>query len=176
MLLLEPVTSSDLEERSLAGDAAAFGELIREWDHDLRGVVWTVVRSAHATDSVMHSSYEKAFRNIHRFDGTTSLKTWLHTICLRAAIDHARASSGHEDVDGQASPPFSSHAINLVPDSEELDAVFDSLDRVEQLLLMLTAGLGYGFDETATMVGIARSTVASKAGRAREHLRTRGQS
>lgn len=176
MLLLEPVTSSDLEARSIAGDATAFGQLIRTWDQDLRGVVWTVVRSAHATDDIMQRSYEKAFRNIGRFDRTASLKTWLHTICLRAAIDHARAGGGHEEVDGLASPPFSSHAANSVPDSTELDDVYDSLERVDQLLLMLTAGLGYGFDETATMVGIARSTVASKASRAREQLRTRGQS
>ena len=173
------MTSTDLEARAISGDAAAFGVLVREWDHDLRGVVWTVVRSAHATDAVMQSSYERAFGAISRFDGTTSLKVWLHTICLRAAIDHARASGGHQEREGMALPPFSSLATNLGPDTAGLDTtglddVFDSLEPVDQLLLMLTAGLGYGFDETATMVGIARSTVASKAGRARELLRARG--
>lgn len=177
MLLLEAVTSSDLEALATAGDATAFGELIRVWDHDLRGVVWTVVRSAHATDDVMQSSYEKAFRNIHRFDGTASLKTWLHTICLRSAIDHSRRETlrSHDDVDALVSPPVGPDAADQALDSIELDRVFDSLDEVGQLLVMLTAGLGYSFDETAAIVGMPRGTVASKVGRARAQLRTRRQ-
>jgi len=129
------VESSDLEARALSGDAAAFGELIREWDHDLRGVVWTVVRSAHATDDVMQNSYEKAFRSIARFDGRASLKTWLHTVCLRSAIDHTRRESyrQHDDEPELTSPPAAPDVASGAVASVELGQVFDMLDKVDQV-------------------------------------------
>lgn len=169
------MSSSDLESRARQGDPSAFGELIRDWDHDLRGVAWSVVRNADATDDVMQTAYEKAFRSIARFDGQASMKTWLHTICLRTAIDHTRyeAHRRHDDVTGLTSPPTSPDAAASAVASVELDQAFNSLDGVERLLIMLTAGLGYSFDETATIVGMPRGTVASKVGRARERLRAR---
>lgn len=50
---------TDIEQRACAGEAAAFGALIREYDDDLRGVVWSVVRSSHATDDVMQAAYKR---------------------------------------------------------------------------------------------------------------------
>lgn len=175
VLALEVVNPSDLETSARAGDAAAFGELIRAWDHDLRGVVWTVVRSADATDDVMQNSYEKAFRAIGRFDGRASLKTWLHTVCLRSAIDYTRreAHRKHDDLTHVVASPAAQDVADGAVASVELGRVFDSLEPVEQVLLMLTAGLGYSFDETATIVGLPRGTVASKVGRARVELRNR---
>lgn len=147
--------------------------LIREWDRDLRGVVWTVVRSAHETDDVMQASYEKAFRSIDRFDGRASMKSWLHTICLRAAIDHVRYEGRrrHDDVTALVAPSASPDAAGAALAAVELDRAFESLDGTQRLLLMLTAGLGYGFDEVATIVGMPRGTVASKVSRARQQLR-----
>ena len=54
----------DLEDRACRGDAAAFGELIRSYDRDLRAVVWAVVRTGPDTDDVMQVAYEKAFRSV----------------------------------------------------------------------------------------------------------------
>ena len=171
MVAVEAVETSVLEARALAGDAAAFGELIRGWDPDFRGVVWTVVRSAAGTDDVMQASYEKAFRTIDRFNGQAPLKIWLHTVCLRAAIEHSRTAPQPLalDADGLGSSP-----ADAVPDdaaSPELARVFDSLDRVDQVLLMLTSGLGYSFDDTATIVGLPRGTVTSRVGKARVQIR-----
>jgi RNA polymerase sigma-70 factor (ECF subfamily) len=172
VITLDVVESLDLEARALMGDADAFSEMIREWDHDLRGVVWMVVGSAHATDEVMQHSYEKAFRSIARFDGGASLKTWLHTVSLRSAIDHTRRSSygQDDDVAELGSPPVVPDVATSAIASAELGKSFDTLEKVDQLLLMLTVGLGYSFDETATIVGLPLGTVASKVGQARTGL------
>lgn len=164
--------TQELETHARSGDAQAFGSLIRDWDHDLRGVVWAVVRSAHATDDVMQSAYEKAFRSLSGFDGRASLKTWLHSICYRTAIDYVRYESHrrHEDVTEMPVVPQAPDAANQALASVELGTAFASLGDEQRVLLMLTAGLGYSFDETAEIVGLPRGTVASRVSRARKQL------
>lgn len=167
----------DLEDRACRGDAAAFGQLIRRYDRDLRAVVWTVVRSGPDTDDVMQIAYEKAFRALAAFEGRSSLKSWLHTICYRCALDHVRSAHrrrqsehmpfGEPDagpVDG--GPSADDTAVARV----DLARAFDRLDTDQRVALMLTAGLGYSFDEAAAITGTRRGTVASRASRARRRM------
>jgi RNA polymerase sigma-70 factor (ECF subfamily) len=162
-----------LTEAAANGDLRAFAKLIRHWDNDLRGVAWSVVRSATATDDVMQSTYEKALGSLAGFDGRSSLKTWLHAICYRTAIDHVRYEShrqhfGDESLQHVAAPASTSaRALDRV----QLAALLDQLKPEQRSLIMMTAGLGYSFDEVADITGLPRGTVASRVGRARDVLR-----
>lgn len=174
--------SRSLEHRARQGEAAAFGALIRVFDRDLRGLVWSIVQSSDTTDDVMQTAYEKAFRSIRTFDGRSALKTWLHSICYRAAIDHVRYENRrrHDDVDAVEQGVFgqliaSSDGVENVNDRLDLDARLATLDPEVRALLMLTIGMGYSFDETAEIVGIKRGTVASKVSRARTRLSEEAQ-
>ena len=170
------VTTSEielLERKAAGGGAAAFGRLIRLYDHDLRGVVWAVVRNTHETDDVMQVAYEKAFRSIGSFDGRSSLKTWLHSICYRAAIDHVRYEGRrrHQDVDNMRDLAGPRSTDDAALARNELGTAFSVLDEEQRVVLMMTAGLGYTFDEVAEITGVRRGTVASRASRARDLLR-----
>ncbi len=168
----------NLEHRACRGDAVAFGEVIRAYDRDLRAVVWAVVRSGPDTDDVMQVAYEKAFRSIGRFQRRSSLKSWLHTICYRCAIDHARSARRREHdplpsgaaelglVGGGALAGADDTAAARV----DLARAFDRLEVDQRVALMLTTGLGYSFDEVAAITGTRRGTVASRASRARRRL------
>lgn len=163
----------DVETRARTGDARAFGALIRAVDHDLRGVVWSVVRSGDATDDVMQAAYEKAFRSLGSFDQRSSLRTWLHSICYRTAIDHLRheALRRHDElasVSNRASPTWTdSEALDRV----ELDELLGRLDPDQRAMVMLILGLGYSYDDAAVIVGRPRGTVASTINRVRVGLR-----
>ena len=164
---------SELEERAGRGDAAAFGALIRRHDGDLRGVAWSVCRSAHATDDIMQAAYEKAFRSIGRFDQRSSMKTWLHSIVYRTALDHLRYEGRrrHQDLEvvDLASPGPDSTAGRAI-DKQELDSAMERLDPEQRAALMLTAGLGYSFDDAAAITGERRGTIASRVSRARKKM------
>ena len=156
------MSTAELESQARQGDSDAYLELIGRWDGDLRAMVWSVVDSAASTDEVMERAAVAAFNHIDRFDGQTSMRTWLHTVCLRAAIEHARDGTSLDIV-----PP-------AVPDDvAALDDAFRSLDGVERLLVMLTTGLGHDIDDTATIVGMPSASVASNVSRALDRLRTR---
>lgn len=181
--VLDRPDQRQLEERARQGNAAAFGQLIEGYDRDLRGAVWAIVQSNDATDDIMQVAYEKAFRAIRGFRGQSALKTWLHRICVRAAIDHSRYENRrrHVDIDvvdaTGAFSKFTASATNVdhVDDEIEVQSLLSGLDPEQRALLMLTAGLGYSFDETAMIMDMKRGTVASKVGRAKEALRAKGQ-
>jgi RNA polymerase sigma-70 factor (ECF subfamily) len=154
-------------------DARSFGEFIRAHDQQLRGVAWAVVRDQHQTDDIMQAAYEKAFRNLPNFDGRSSLSTWMHSIVYRTAIDHVRYEGRrrHDDVDdlrntGQAGTDAGSVGVDRL----EFEAAMERLSPEERTVLMLVAGLGYSYDETALIIGEARGTVASRVSRARSRL------
>lgn len=173
---LERILSSsppaELVAKACTGDAAAFGAIARIVDSDLRGVVWAVLRDQHSVDDVMQMAYEKAFRQIAGFEQRSNLKTWLHSICYRTAIDYLRHEGRrrHEDVD--ATPLESAHSISdAVATKLEFAAVMDQMDPETRTLLMLTAGFGHSYDEVSEITGIARGTVASRVARAKERIR-----
>ncbi len=167
-------SQSDLEALARSGDGHAFGQLIRQWDDDLRGIVWSVLRSASETDDVMQTAYEKAFRSIANFRQDASMKTWLYSICLRSAIDHSR----YERRRRHESTAMLTHMASDVSTSRaalskgELAAVLDTIDPEARGLLMLTVGLGYSFDEAAEIADLPRGTVASRVARAKQAIRS----
>lgn len=171
------VSVEDLEERACRGEAVAFGQLIRIFDGDLRAAVWSVVRSAEATDDVMQASYERAFRSIGAFKRESSLKTWLHSICYRAAIDHVRYESRrrHERIEDVRVLSEAVEVDQVVLDRIELAEALGRLAPSQRAAVMLTTGLGYSFEEAAAITGMQRGTVASRAARARRKLERVGR-
>ena len=164
-----------LEQSARGGDAAAFGQLLRLWDRDLRGVAWSVVRSASATDDIMQDAYERAFRAIDGFEGGSSMKTWLHSIVYRSALDSVRYEGrrAHEDVTelgSVAATTPAAHPDVAAVSRSELDSVLESCSPKDRAMLMLTTGLGYSFEETAAILDMKRGTVASRVGRVRARL------
>ncbi len=168
----------NLERRACRGDVVAFGEVIRGYDRDLRAVVWAIVRSGPDTDDVMQVAYEKAFRSVGSFQRRSSLKSWLHAICYRCAIDHVRSARRREHhplpSDGAELGVVGGgtlvEAVDKTADRVDLARAFDRLDVDQRVALMLTTGLGYSFDEAAAITGARRGTVASRASRACRRL------
>lgn len=172
VLALHP-TPEELQVRARAGDVAAFGQVIRGLDHDLRGVAWSVVRSDVMTDDVMQSAYEKAFKSIRSFDGRSSMKTWLSSIIYRTAIDHTRRERlrTHSDIaEAESLTSGNDATADSAIDRTELDRLLLLLDPDQRVAVVLTSGLGFSFDEAADITGEARGTIASRVARARKKL------
>lgn len=161
-----------LEAEALAGDPGAFGLLIRRLDGDLRRLAWSVLRDNHAVDDVLQQTYEKAFRSLAKFDGRSTIKTWMHSICYRTALDHIRYESRrrHTNIDEAELPVAQSPTSDSVLSRAELRELVDQLDPAVRAALLMTAGLGFSFDEVAAITGEKRGTVAARVSRARQRI------
>ncbi|MEM7337834.1 MAG: RNA polymerase sigma factor [Actinomycetota bacterium] len=170
--MVDPTALIELERRARAGEAWAFGQVVRHHERDLRGLVWSVVRNGEHTDDVLQSAFEKAFRRIKTFQGDAPMKSWLQSICYRAALDHLRYEGRrrHLDLDALASVASSDDVAHRVETLDHFDAVMASLDPETRALLMLTAGHGHTLTEAARITGLPVGTVNSRLSRARRRL------
>ena len=90
-------TDEELVERVRAGDEEAFAELVMRYHRLMRRVARGYVRTDAIADEVVQESWIAVLRGIDRFEGRSSLKTWLFRILLNrahsAATKEQRAGS-----------------------------------------------------------------------------------
>jgi RNA polymerase sigma-70 factor (ECF subfamily) len=84
------VTVADVgEERLLAqlraGDEAAFRDLVSRHDRAMKRVALTFVRSPSVADEVVQETWLAVIRGLERFEGRSSLKTWIFRILTNRA-------------------------------------------------------------------------------------------
>jgi RNA polymerase sigma-70 factor (ECF subfamily) len=103
-----PVDESRLLEAARRGDEGAFGRLIENYRSELHAHCYRMLGSVHDAEDALQDATLRAWRGIARFEGRSSLRSWLYTIatnaCLNAIakrpkrvlpIDYAPASDPH---------------------------------------------------------------------------------
>jgi RNA polymerase sigma-70 factor, ECF subfamily len=88
------VSAVRLDERELVfalrrGDESAFEILVEKYHVPLRRFALTFVRSAAVADEVVQETWLGVLRGIDRFEGRSSLKTWLFQILTNTAKTRA---------------------------------------------------------------------------------------
>jgi RNA polymerase sigma-70 factor (ECF subfamily) len=79
-----------LVERLRAGDEAAFRDLVREYDEALVRVAQIYVRRRDVAEEVVQETWVAVLRGLDRFEGRSSLKTWIFRILANIAKTRAQ--------------------------------------------------------------------------------------
>ena len=87
-----------LVERLRAGDESAFVELVRRYQPRLLRLAEATVGSRAVAEEVCQDTWLAVVRGVDRFEGRSSLKTWL----FRVLLNRARTSAGREQRAGRA--------------------------------------------------------------------------
>jgi RNA polymerase sigma-70 factor (ECF subfamily) len=96
-----------------AGDERAFAELVDRYGAPMRRLALTYVRSGAVADEVVQEAWLGVLRGIGRFEGRSSLKTWLFRILTNTAKTRAERE--------RRSIPFSSLERELGEDEPPVD-------------------------------------------------------
>ena len=75
---------AQLIERLLAGEQLAYKQLVSTYQSAMRAVAYAIVGNRHA-DEVVQDAWLSVVRSLAKFEGRSSLKTWLLTITANAA-------------------------------------------------------------------------------------------
>jgi RNA polymerase sigma-70 factor (ECF subfamily) len=106
---------TDLVARLKDGDEAAFAELISDYSPSLMRVALAHVRTRAVAEEVVQETWLAVLRGLDRFEGRSSLKTWIFKILTNTAITRGVRES--------RCVPFSSLAAQEAePNEEPLDA------------------------------------------------------
>jgi RNA polymerase sigma-70 factor, ECF subfamily len=87
---------TELLERARNGDEGAFGELVESYGPELRGHCYRMLGSAADAEDTVQDAMLRAWRGLSRFEGRSSVRSWLYSIATNAALDSARHKSRRE--------------------------------------------------------------------------------
>jgi RNA polymerase sigma-70 factor (ECF subfamily) len=155
------------------GDPRAAASLVRQTQSD----VWRLCAALgdrDSADDLTQETYLRAFGALHRFEGRSSVRTWLLSIARRVCADAVRSRRRRRltlvrdpaDLENLAGPgtadPGAEHA-----------AVADLLARLDgdrREAFVLTQLLGLPYAEAAEIAGCPVGTIRSRVARARGDL------
>jgi RNA polymerase sigma-70 factor (ECF subfamily) len=129
-------TAEHIEDATLArardGDDAAFTRLVGPLRPELHAHCYRMLGSTHDADDALQDALLRAWRGLARFEGRSSLRSWLYTVATRACLDIAETR-------GRRALP-----VDLGPASEHAVLGDAPLAEVAWLGPYSDAGLGNG--------------------------------
>ena len=76
-----------LLERARTGDEGAFSRLVELYNSELHAHCYRMLGSLHDADDAMQDVLLRAWRSLGRFEGRSSVRSWLYTIATNACLN-----------------------------------------------------------------------------------------
>jgi len=176
-----------LAGRIAARDPAAVRLVTERNNQRLFRAAWSILRDRAEAEDAVQSAYLHAFAMIERFEGRSSLTTWLTRIAINEALQRERtARRRRARLDADSVVDLNDYREKLMrgslqgeaPDAElaraqmrrMLEAAVAELPRDFRTVFVFREIEGLSVDETAAMLGIPAATVKTRHFRARKRL------
>lgn len=180
---LDTATEMALVERCKRQNYEAFSELVDAYQGRVYGFVKGLVRSQEDALDVTQEVFIRAFQAFDRFDGRSSLRTWLFRIAHNLCIDRARkfARTGNDislDAPQENGESWDFADTRVTPEKAMLDD--ELLARLNEGIAMMSEKLRsvlfmhdqeeMSYEEISAALGIPMGTVKSRLFLARSFL------
>ncbi len=178
---------AQLISQALAGQTAAFGQLVQKYQDRLHNTVVHVVGNAEDAKDVVQEAFVQAFLKLESFQGASAFYTWLYRIAFNvAATFHRRrgAMRSAEKIalaEGHLRNPDQGHSQNAADGpSERLEReercrqvrqAISRLPEEHRVVLVLREMDGCCYETIAEILDLPVGTVRSRLHRARMQLR-----
>ena len=83
-----------LVDAARGGDEGAFGQLAQRFRPELHAHCYRMLGSAHDAEDALQETMLRAWRGLGRFEGRSSLKSWLYTIATNTCLNAIEPKSG----------------------------------------------------------------------------------
>lgn len=179
---------ADLLSRLRSGDAGAFEQLIRTHGPRMLAVASRLLRCESDAADAVQEAFLAAWKSLDRFEGGSTLGTWLHRIVVNAALMKLRIVKRRSELsiesllptfqdDGHrqnVQPAWSAPAEDLLQRQEMRQMIRDKVNLLPddyRTVIMLRDIEELDTDATAEALGITPGAVKTRLHRARMALR-----
>ena len=178
----DAATEATLIDRCRRQDVEAFGKFVDAYQNRVFGFVRRMVPNAEEAADVTQEVFIKAFQNFARFDGRSSVRTWLFRIAYHLCVDRARKQDRTPDhvtlVDSEEGEQIDVadsrwQPEQLAVDAELMTIVEEGISSMSEKLrsvLLLHDKEDMAYEEIAALLSVPVGTVKSRLFLARAHL------
>jgi RNA polymerase sigma-70 factor, ECF subfamily len=168
---------------ALAGNTAAFGDLVCRYQDRLYNAVLRLVDHGEDAADVVQDTFVNAFQALRSFKGDSELYTWLYRIAFNSAISQKRKKRPVASLDAARGLDPSIDPIDTSPgtrpgealeqreDEAGLYAALARLSTEHRDVLVLKDLDGQRYEDIALVLEVPIGTVRSRLHRARMELR-----
>jgi RNA polymerase sigma-70 factor (ECF subfamily) len=174
------VNDDQLIDETLAGNTAAFGDLVRKYQDRLFHSISHVLGSAQDAEDVVQESFVQAFLKLESFKRTAAFYTWVYRIAFntaislrrrksaRISIDHLHSETGEEPPDPGPPPD---DRMRQQERSEQVQTALAGLAEEHRIVLVLREMDDLSYEAIAEILDVPVGTVRSRLHRARSQLK-----
>ncbi len=177
-----------LVRRCVAGDAAAWEEIVQTYNRRIYNICFRFAGSATDAEDLAQEVFIKMYRTLATYDSSKgAFVTWVTTITRNLLVDHFRktkqdritdsldATSPHEDaqplseqIQDQSAPP--DQHVRRREASEAIHAALSKLSPELREAVILRDLQDFDYREIATVLKVPEGTVKSRINRGRAEL------
>ena len=184
----QPRTLNDLEDAQLVTlvqkrgdrDERPFRILLERHQNTVWRVCYSFMKNADDADDLTQDVFLRAYRNIKKFEGRSTFKTWIYRIAINTSQNEIRRRSRRP----QESPTPLETAAEFIPSSQNVEEIAQKHVRSEMLakalkqlapgefqVLLLKDIEGRPYQEISAELGISLSAAKMRVQRARASLK-----
>ena len=159
--------------RSVAGDKAAFGQLALRYQRFAISIAYRMAGQSGVAEDLAQEAFIKAWKNLPRFRGECSFRSWLGRIVTNTTIDYLRRNApAAELAEDEPSRAASLPALAIQAElREQVRRAVLSLPAQSRAALVLREYEGLSYKEIAQALDVPIGTVMSRLNYARGRLR-----
>jgi RNA polymerase sigma-70 factor, ECF subfamily len=180
------IDDAQLIAQALAGQTAAFGQLVQKYQDRLYHTVIHVVGNAEDAKDAVQETFVQAFLKLESFHGASAFYTWLYRIAFNVAVTHRRRrgamrsaeqtalADGHLRGSGEAQQSMADAPSERMEREERCRQVrraIAQLPEEHRTVLVLREMDGCCYETIAEILDLPVGTVRSRLHRARMQLR-----
>jgi RNA polymerase sigma-70 factor (ECF subfamily) len=153
-------------------DAAAFGELVRRHQSQVRNFLRKLTRDADAADDLAQDAFIHAWDRLHTFIGHGSFIGWLLKVAYTTFLQSKRKANRYQEVLAEASTETGTDSV--VSQSDEigdLDKFLAVLTAEERAVMIMSYACGLSHREIGDATNLPVGTVKSIIFRGKEKIR-----
>jgi len=173
-------------EALIAGDRAEFARLVDEYSSPIYRLGMRMLGNAQDAEDVLQNTFLNALMHLPKFEGRSSLSTWLYRIAANEALMLIRKKKPEinlEDTEGGENDedlkPTQFLDWSALPEDEllsgegkrTLDAAIQTLPESLRIVFLLRDVEGLSIKETAEALNLTETNVKTRLLRARMFLR-----